>query len=65
MAQQTVNVADLAIPQLMEVKRQLDQVSSIFNYQPHVSLKSFTGVGAFDVLVHPAKTGTSKVPIMR
>jgi len=65
MAQQTINVADLAIPQLMDVKRQLDQVSSIVNYQPHLSLQYFTGVGAFDLVVHPAEAGASKVPIMR
>lgn len=28
MSQQTINVADLALPQLMEVKRQLDQVTN-------------------------------------
>jgi hypothetical protein len=65
MAQQTVNVADLAIPQLMDVKRQLDQVSSMVSYQPHLLLVSFTGVGTFDVVLHPTKAGASKVPILR
>jgi hypothetical protein len=65
MAQQTINVADLAVPQLMDVKRQLDQVSSMVSYQLHLSLELFTGVGAFDVVVHPTKAGASKVPIMR
>jgi hypothetical protein len=65
MAQQTINVADLAIPQLMDVKRQLDQVFNIIKYWSHLLLKPLTGVGASDVLLYPAKAGASKVPIMR
>ena len=65
---QQINVADLELPQLAEVKRQLEEVCSFGSQgSGHPTDQNFDSLGAFtpDQLFCPTQAGTGKVPIMR
>lgn len=66
-APQQINVADLELPQLAEVKRQLEEVCSLRS--PRSGLHTdpnFDSLGAFtpDQLFCPTQAGTGKIQIM-
>jgi prefoldin alpha subunit len=66
MAQQTIDIADLEVPQLLDVKRQLDQVSYCnCSCQPSHELNIFSGIRAFDVLFRTAEASTGQIQILR
>ena len=66
-APQQINVADLELPQLAEVKRQLEEVGSLRSPRSgHHTDPNFDSPGAFtpDQLFCPTQAGTGKIQIM-
>jgi hypothetical protein len=64
MAQQTIDIADLEIPQLLDVKRQLDQVSFCNCSQLSRELKILSGIRAFDFIFWTTEAGTGQIQVL-
>jgi hypothetical protein len=69
-APQQINVADLELPQLAEVKRQLEEVCASFSPQTLTSIALNThfsvllGALAPDQFFRPTQAGPGKVPVL-
>lgn len=61
---QAVNVADLELPQLQDVRRQLEEVLTIESMTDSVSKSTRAGALALDELVSTAESSADEVQIV-
>lgn len=65
---QQVNVADLELPQLVEVKKQLEEVGTVLQLQPRFialnPISASPGTLALDEFFRPTEAGASQVQVM-